>query len=326
MTLWNVYKFYEMYAEQESKKPRKQETNIESGNILDRWILARLNQLIDEVTKNMNGYDLPRAVRPIADFINDLSTWYLRRSRDRFKDDNEKDKKSALETTGFVLLELAKIMAPFMPFIAEQLWQKVSGNNFENEDRSVHLEAWPTCAKAPAGEPEMIVEEMKVVRKIVELGLAEREKAGIKIRQPLARLTINQGVANAYRLLNSEYVDLIKDEVNIKEVVFNEGDDEPEIILDLNITPELKMEGVKRELVRFINALRKDLNMTIKDKAEIYYHSDSQLVNDVFEKFGEDIKKDTLSEKIIKGVEDAGTKKEVKVDGEVVVLGIEKIK
>lgn len=311
MTLWNVYRFYEMYA----GESKAEDSIIESKNILDKWILARLDQLIQEVTENMDNYNLVKATRPITEFINDLSTWYLRRSRDRFKGDDEEDKKSALETTGYVLLQLSKVMAPFTPFIAEQIWQKVSGNNFKDKDRSVHLESW---VKAEKFDEKLIV-EMEQVRKVVELSLSEREKVGIKIKQPLNELRITN-----YEL-KKEYEDLIKDELNVKNIVSKKGEGEIKVELDTEITPELKLEGIKREIVRFVNNLRKDAGLTIQDKAEIYYHSDNKLVNEVFEKFGEDIKKDTLSEKIIKGIEDAGTKKEVKIDGEEVVLGIEKI-
>lgn len=313
MTLWNVYKFYEMYAGGEAKQ------KSESKNILDQWIMTRLNQLIGEITENMKAYNLPRAIRPIEDFVSDFSTWYLRRSRERFKSDDEGDKQAALLTTANVLVELSKVMAPFMPFIAENIWQKVTGNNFENEDKSVHLEAWPV-ARNTEQKTNSILEEMEIVRKIVELGLAKREEAGIKVRQSLNELRIKN-----YEL-RDEYKFLVLDELNVKNIVCDKGQGDLAVELDTEITPELKMEGVKRGLVRFINALRKDLDMTIQDRAEIYYHADSRLVNDVFEKFREEIKKDTLSEKIIKGVEDAGTKKEVKIDGETVVLGIEKIK
>lgn len=181
MTLWNVYKFYEMFATDQTS------SHSNSTNILDQWIIARLNELIKEATENMNGYNLPKATRPIADFINDFSTWYLRRSRDRFKGDDEADKQNALATTKFIFTELAKVMAPFTPFIAEQIWQKVTGYNFTDENKSVHLEAWPSFAEASDGKPT-IIEEMETVRKIVELGLAERDKAGIKVRQPLTAL------------------------------------------------------------------------------------------------------------------------------------------
>ena len=139
MVLWNVYKFYGLFAE----GTRPEEKEPESENILDKWILLRLNQLIKEATDSLESYNLPAGARPITDFIDDLSTWYLRRSRDRFKSDDEADKNAALKTTGHVLLQLTKIMAPYMPFSAENIWQRLTGNDFKDEEKSVHLEGWP---------------------------------------------------------------------------------------------------------------------------------------------------------------------------------------
>jgi len=133
--LWNVVEFYSMYETTNSTK----DTKLKFGalHILDQWILARLNELVREVTMHMDAYDTVRAGRPIKEFIDDLSTWYVRRSRDRFKSDNEEERAAAFATLRQVLLTLSKVMAPFMPFIAEQVWQRVTGNNFEDMDRSV---------------------------------------------------------------------------------------------------------------------------------------------------------------------------------------------
>jgi isoleucyl-tRNA synthetase len=317
MILWNVYKFYEMYAG-DNNQLRITNYELNSENILDKWILARLNQLIAEVTKNMDKYNLPKATRPIADFINDLSTWYIRRSRDRFKGDNLQDKESALATTGFVLLQLSKVIAPFMPFIAEQLWQKVTGNNFKDGNRSVHLESWPKQLTITNYELR-IVEEMEKVRKIVELGLAKRDEAGIKIRQPLPELRITN-----YELRIEDVV-LVKDELNVKEVISKKGEGNIEVELDTRISDELKLEGVKRDLVRAINNLRKDAGMTIQDRAVIHWQTDDKMIKEVFEKMKDEILKDTLSTDINEGVDDSvDLQKEVKINEVKVVLGIKK--
>jgi len=315
MTLWNVYKFYELFATESSVSK-----NIPSENVLDKWILSRLNQLIEEATKQMNAYDLPRSVRPITEFVNDLSTWYLRRSRDRFKSDDEKDKKAALATTKHVLIELAKIMAPFMPFLAEQIWQKVMGNDFKDENKSVHLEKWPSAEKID----EKILRDMETVRRVVELGLAKRDEAGIKVRQPLASLKVKSLKSK----VQNEFLDLIKDEMNVKKIIQEEGDGELAVELDLKITPELKLEGVKREIVRFVNNMRKDAGMSLADRAEIFYDTDLEksIVKDALDKFAGEILNDTLSEAIRAGVESAEWKKEVKIEGEAIKLGISLIK
>jgi isoleucyl-tRNA synthetase len=297
--------------------------------------VARLWQLTKEVTKNMDAYDLPRSVRPITDFINDLSTWYIRRSRERFKSDNEKDKLKAMETTCYVLIELSKIMAPFTPFLAETIWQKTTGHDFKDENKSVHLEAWPeklrlVVAKENwAEEKEKILEEMVMVRKIVEMGLARRDEAGIKVRQPLTEAFVEN-----YNL-KKEYEDLIKDELNVKNVRVSRGEGELKVGLDLIITDDLKREGVKRELTRAVNALRKEAGMTIADRAEIYYETDDDVSREIIEEFAEDIMNDTLSEAIKFGlpaeVPLSGTKvgtdgkgKAVKIDGGEVKLVVKK--
>ena len=314
MVLWNVYNFYAMYA----TESKVESLNVESDNVLDKWILARLNELIKTVTENMEKYHLPAASRPISEFIDDLSTWYLRRSRDRFKGDDEKDKESAIATTGFVLLQLSKVMAPFMPFIAEQLWQKITGNDFKDENKSVHLESWPTTHNMKHATHN-IIEEMEVARKIVELGLAERDKAGIKVRQPLPELRITN-----YEL-QDEYVALVKDEVNVKEITCKKGDGNIEVELDTDISDKLKLEGIKRDLVRSINNLRKDAGLTIQDKAVVYWESDDQMIKDVFSKMANEIMRDTLSTKINEGmVGDVDIQKEVKVNDTKLILGVKK--
>ena len=154
-----------------------------SPNILDRWILSRLNELNKEVTAGMEKYELDKATRPFADFIDDLSTWYLRRSRDRFKGDDEDDKVAALSTTRLVLIELSKLLAPFMPFIAEEIYVKLDGGK-----ESVHLESWPSQGKIDID----LLGNMKVVREIASLGLEARSKAKINVRQPLGKLLVKR--------------------------------------------------------------------------------------------------------------------------------------
>jgi isoleucyl-tRNA synthetase len=322
MLLWNVVKFYNLFKEEYQGELNIQ-TEPKSENVLDKWIIARLNYLIKTVTEGMEAYNLPAATRPIGEFIDDLSTWYIRRSRDRFKGEDIIDAKNALETTAYVLLQVSKIIAPFTPFIAEQVWQNISGNEFKDEDKSVHLEEWPSSEKEPneqTTQNETSIYEMAKVRKIVELGLAKRDEANIKVRQPLSELRIKN-----YEL-RDEYKELIADEVNVKEVSAVLGEGEIEVELNTEITPELKMEGNKRELVRFINNLRKDANLSLGDKAEVYYETESEEIKNTIEKFREDILKDTLGENIISGIgDDIVLIREVKVNGEEIKLGLKKV-
>ena len=282
MILWNIYVFYEMYAGEE-------EVSTKSNNILDQWIIARLYQLIEITTKAMNDYNLPKAMRTITEFIDELSTWYLRRSRDRFKEEGS-DKQAALETMKYILVELAKIMAPFTPFTAEALWQKVTLNNFDDNNQSVHLESWPTAEKIN----EEIISDMETVRRVVEMGLAKRDELKIKVRQPLSALTV---YTEKLQIKHDELLDLIKDELNIKEVLFEESNEE-KVELDIEITPELKKEGIKREIVRLVNQLRKQAGMTIEDRIVLSWSSEDPLAKAVFEDYEKELKSDTLSSEI----------------------------
>jgi len=321
MVLWNVYKFYELFAS-ESVDLINDNKKIKSTsyNVLDIWILAKLDLLIKEMTDGMEAYNLVKSFRPITEFIDELSTWYLRRSRDRFKSSNEADKNQALATTRYILLTLSKLMAPTMPFIAESLWQKVSGFNFNDANKSVHLEAWPEAADITEAD-RSVLEKMDLTKKIVEIGLAKRDEAGIKIRQMLNKIEIE-----APQSLASDYIILIADELNVREVIISEKEVEKiKAELDLVITPELKQEGIKRELIRFINMLRKDANLNINDRASIYFKDASDEIRTVITKMDEDIKRDTLSDSLEFVSEiDAELTKEVKIDAEALTISLKK--
>jgi len=323
IVLWNVYKFYELFASTGAES-RLVSVADDSNNILDIWILAKFDRLLTEVTDNMEKYNLPGASRPITEFINDLSTWYIRRSRDRFKSDNEADKTLALATTKHVLIEFSKVIAPFMPFISETIWQKVTGNDFKDGNKSVHLEVWPTQDARRKTQDAKILDEMDWVRKIVELGLAERDKINIKVRQPLQKLHII-----GYDL-KKEHLNLIRDELNVKEIVCEPGNGELKVELDMVITEELKLEGIKREIVRLVNALRKDARFSLDDRAEIFWEIEGKeaesesMVFKTFEKFAADIMNDTLCESVKHGVEAADFNKDVRIEDEVIKLGIKK--
>jgi len=308
MILWNVYKFYEMFAgDQRPEKPD------DKTHTLDRWITVRLKELTAEMTQAMDAYDLPSACRPITAFIEDFSTWYLRRSRDRFKSKNEKDKKSAIQTTGYILTELSKLIAPFMPFVAERIWQKVSGLDFSDENRSVHLEAWPESEDLN-GEEKETVAQMAAARKIVELGLAQRDKAGVKVRQILAEMKIKNCP------LGEEYLELVRDEMNVKKISVQKGESEAAVELDTALTPELELEGLKRELVRTINAMRKKAGLTINDKIILAWKSEEEKAKALFETYGDEIAKEILAEKI----ENSEAEEEMKINGIKIFLTIRK--
>lgn len=245
--LWNSYKFYELYA---SEKTADIPMDSQKRHALDRWILARLAQVVDEVTGYMEEYDTVRTVRTIRDFISDFSTWYIRRSRDRFKSDDVVDRGFAIETTRHVLQTIAKLLAPTAPFIAESVYRGTGG-----EKESVHLEQWP-MPLVRDGEQESLLLGMKEVRRVASLALEARQRAGIKVRQPLASLTIKSTQLEG----KSELLQLLADEVNVKQVICND-ECESEVLLDSTITEELRREGATRDIVRSVQELRKQAGL-----------------------------------------------------------------
>ena len=324
MLLFNVYKFYELYATENSEVLNGLSEDdlkfeaVKSGNVLDKWIINKFNAFLEEVSGAMSIYNLPKAVRPITEFIDEFSTWYLRRSRDRFKSEDEIDKKCALITTKLILLELAKVMAPFMPFIAENIWQKLSGYDFQNEEQSVHLKNWPKALNIKAGN---VLEKMLLIRKIVELGLAKRDEAGIKIRQMLSRAVVKGG-----DMIGEEYEALIKDELNIQNLEFIVCSDNLEIKLDTEITPELRKEGIKRDLIRSINLLRKEQGLSLGDRVRVLIVGASLEIKEALTQMGGDIARETLSNslEIVEMISDTSPQKEIKIGEEKIKIGFNK--
>jgi len=301
MLLNNVVKFYGLYGED------KQRASEKSGNVLDQWIIAKLNILIRDVTKEMDEYHLSKSARPIQGFIDELSTWWLRRSRDRLKGEDVADKKKALETFKYELLELTKVMAPFTPFIAEYVYKEIGG-----ELESVHLESWPKFNNKKIDQKAL--EEMNQARQVVEAGLASRAEAEIKIRQPLGQLTVK-----GFKL-SAELSSIVADEVNVKSVVCTAGG-KLSVKLDTKLTDELKAEGVLRELVRTINGLRRKQGLTIEDRVKVLWQSDGAIVKSVFadDNLMSELKKSVLADKIATGGE-----REVDINGELVKLSVQK--
>jgi isoleucyl-tRNA synthetase len=276
--LLNVLSFYEMYG------VGVQGVDGESMNPLDQWVRARLAELVSEMTTSFDVYELDRAVKPIGLFVDDLSTWYIRRSRDRFKSDDAVDRAYAIETTRVVLLELSKLLAPVMPFLAEHLYAHAGGKK-----ESVHLESWPLFT-----EPDVqIISSMAELRRVVSLALEARAKSGLKVRQPLNELKVK---SEKWKV---EYAEIIKDEVNVKKISFDNAITD-EVELDTIITPELQKEGQFRELLRTVQGLRKDSKLEPSDIITLTIKTTNEgkaLVND----FTNELKKTALVREIIFG-------------------------
>ena len=254
-TLCNSAEFYRIYAENDKVQPLPKRID----NILDRWILSKLNNFIVEITSSMNAYNTVISCRLIKDFAEELSLWYVRRSRSRFKEDS-RDRKDAEAVLGNVLLNFSKAIAPILPFTAEFVFEKIG----KKDEISIHLENWPEADKKMIDRN--LEEKMEEVRAIVNLALAERITKGIKVKQPLASLKIRNQKSQIRN--NNNLLDLIKDEVNVKEIVFD-GNIENEVELDANLTEELEAEGIIREIIRAVQAERKAQNLVPKDRISV---------------------------------------------------------
>ena len=302
--LANVLAFYQLYA---NDTPR----DWKSEHILDRWILLRLDQLIRKVSKGFETYQLDAAARPLTEFIDDLSTWYLRRSRERFSargrsasggKEEGADKRAALATLRYVLHDLARVSAPPMPFFAEHLFQAVR----EGEDEeSVHLTVWPEPRATVnfiqrmlgrGKEEEQILTAMEALRKLVSQALEARDKAGIKVRQPLNNIQLS---AVSFQKINEELLQIMKDEVNVKEVVADQNLKEEEVRLDTTITDELREEGQVREFVRAIQNARKEAGLTPRDKVKVSYGP--EIDENILSKYRDEILNATNAVKFLKG-------------------------
>ena len=280
MRLQNVYTFFEMYGGFDLNLEKKEEYK-NPNNVLDQWILARLKETANQMTKATDSYELDRATRPIGELVDDLSTWFLRRSRDRFKSEDVQDRYSAMFTTRTILLEFSKLLAPAMPFLAEDLYLKITGGM---EKESVHLENWTEEFVGELLSKEIeIIENMRETRLVVSIGLEARAKVGIKVRQPLAKLTVK-----SLKLKNhTEYFGLIKDEVNVKEIVFDESISDA-VELDTVLTKELKEEGIMRDFVRAIQEMRKNKKLNPGDLVDLTVDTDEE-GKKIFEKFDKEI-------------------------------------
>ncbi|MBU4224163.1 isoleucine--tRNA ligase [Patescibacteria group bacterium] len=282
MRLKNVLAFYKMYT-----LGNPVSAHLETGfpsvkNILDKWILARLNQLTQEITEAMENYELDKAARPLGDFVDDLSTWYIRRSRSRFKEEGE-DKNNVVSTTCFVLVEFSKLLAPFAPFAAEEIYQELG-----REKESVHLEEWPESGSVDVD----LLTAMSFVRSFASIALMERAKHNIKVRQPLQRLSIKHNGEKVQYW--SEVKDILAAEVNVKEVMLDAtmAQDDPSVKLDIIVTSELKDEGMMRELVRNIQDLRKKAGLMPGQEIDLVVETDYN-GEKLIKKFESEIKKGT---------------------------------
>ena len=365
-TFKNAYSFFEMYANADNVDPREYNIKVENRELIDKWLLSKLNKLVKTVTEGYEEYDLNKVVRAIVPFLNDdLSNWYIRSNRRRFWDSELSDSKKAVyQTTYEVLLTLAKITAPITPFISDEIYTKLTG------EESVHLANFPDVLESLINEE--IEEKMDLVRDVCSLGRDARETANIKVRQPISEVVLDTKVKDIIGNLD----EIIKEELNVKNINYQndmtnylsyslkpnfkvlgkelgpkikvlqeklkelsseesfkaynemltiklEGEDftiDREnsslsievkdgytassntnlcVVLDTNLTDELILEGLAREMVRTVQSLRKEADFVITDHIKVYYSGDED-IEKMLKQFEEYVKNETLAEEIIK--------------------------
>jgi isoleucyl-tRNA synthetase len=403
--LWNVYSFFVTYANLDNWKPAQngfdpaypEGPTPQSDNLLDRWVLARLNQVVGRVVETLENSDIYGASSAIEAFLDDLTNWYVRRSRRRFwKSEHDADKNTAYATLYHVLVKLAKLLAPFTPFVTEMMYQNLVRSAYADAYESVHHTSWPVFDRVSINQS--LIDQMALARQIASLGLSARNSAGLKVRQPLAKVLV---YTSGERSLDSEMVDIITDELNVKTFEFVEeagrlvsyrlmpdnkllgprfgaqfpkvraalgkadaasiasdvqaglavklqvdgqtvelspeeiliqtepaeglavaADKLVTVAIDANLTPELRAEGLAREVVRRVQAMRKDAGFNIEDRITTYYHAEANLAQ-VFADWAEYIQAETLTTHLVAGQPPSEAYSEVhKVDGVELTLGV----
>ena len=393
-TLWNVYSFYVLYADLDKFNPTEY-ADFVSDNVMDKWIMSKLNTLVKDVDAKLNSYDITNAALAIEDFTDELSNWYVRRNRARYWSETLTDDKIGAYVTLYrVLTTLVKVAAPFVPFITEEIYQNLVVNLDPKAEESVHLCLWPEVDEKAIDKN--LEAEMDLAYKIVKLGRSARNGANIKNRQPLSKMLVSTDSLPAY------YGDIITDELNIKAVEFGAdlsthvnfeikpnlpvlgraygkmipqirkeigarnqmelaqtiqnggvvtinidgteielnkenllvtmqglegyafaGEGSTGVVLDTNISEELREEGHVREIISKIQNMRKESGFQVADKIKLYV-ADNEMLMNVIKKFADVIKRDTLTEEIVFGAEREYT--ETTINGEKLNMDVEVVK
>ena len=320
--IWNMYDFFTMYAEVDGWEFNGDLSDPlhDLTNPLDIWIVSRLHQLITEVERGLDNYNLQDATKPILPFLDDASNWYVRRSRRRFwKSEDDGDKNDAYRTLHYVLVRLSYMLAPFTPFLAEELYHNLTGDN-----ESIHLKDW-----LPAGEIDnSMLRDMNALRTAVNDGLSKRASEGIKVRQPLASVKLVNTISQDTPAEVAQFlIDIAKDELNVKSVeIVTDSESEsaqPSVVYDLTITPELKREGLMREIVRHVQSARKQAGLQIDDRIVLSISSDDSEISQAIDAFADVIKSETLAVEL-NSVVNESEKYDAKIEGKLVEISLKK--
>jgi isoleucyl-tRNA synthetase len=313
--VWNMYDFFTTYAEVDGWEwdGNLDDPSPDLKHPLDQWIVSRTHQVTEELDKYMQAYDLPNATRPLLEFLEDTSNWYIRRSRKRFwKSQNDKDKQLAYRTLHYVLVQTSTIFAPFTPFLAEELYRKLT------EEESVHLLDWPDTGYIN----KLVIDRMSYVRSVINEGLSQRATAGIKVRQPLRELSI-KGAPKFFKDIEQEYIQIIEEELNVKKVLASIREEAHEVTLNTSITPELKREGMMREAVRYIQSSRKKAGLKVDDRIELRLTAENEELNRAVHEHADTIKQETLAVSLNE-TEPSQYTASLEIDGEKFELGLAK--
>ncbi|MFH1381285.1 MAG: isoleucine--tRNA ligase [Chloroflexota bacterium] len=335
LTLWNVYSFFVIYANIDNFTPNTKEASLPSSE-LDRWITSELNQLIVDVDTALDSYDPTGAGRKLETFVDVLSNWYVRRSRRRFwKSENDADKLSAYNTLYHCLVTLAKLLAPFVPYVAEELYRNLVGSVAAEAPESVHLADFPVADTTRIDQP--LMEATRLAMKVSSLGRAARSQAGIKVRQPLAEALVKV-ISRQERTGLESVRPQVLDELNVKAVKFIDDADALNkseysvseegnylVAVPINVSAQLLAEGTAREIVHRLQTMRRSAGFDIADYIVTYYQGDSYIEH-VLADFADYIKQETLSRDVIGGEPEAGAFTEKhKLAGHEVLLGVKKL-
>ncbi len=333
LTLWNTYSFFVTYANIDDFDPKSVST--QSLSDLDRWILSRLNQLIADVDTALDHYDPTAAGRRIESFVDDLSNWYVRRSRRRFwKSQSDADKLAAYMTLYHCLVTLSKLLAPFAPFVAEEIYRNLVCSVDPEAVESVHVCDFPIADRTQIDEK--LVDATRLAMTVCSLGRAARAKAGIKVRQPLAKALVRVKAAGERQALQ-RLADQVLEELNVKELEFVEDEvacDEPGyasaaeggywVAMATALSSELKAEGMAREVVRRLQTMRRSAGLDVTDHIVAYYQGQHPL-RQVMTEFADYINQETLSRRLVLAPPPDGSYTEkYRISDCEVLLGIEK--
>lgn len=335
LTLWNIYSFFVLYANIDHFVPQEGEKNL-SFSHLDNWIISELNRLIADVTKASDNYDFTSAARRAGNFVDELSNWYVRRGRRRFwKSEEDADKLAAYNTLYQCLVTLSKLLAPFVPFIAEEIYRNLICSVNQQAPESVHLTDFPLANEAKIDD--RLDGEVRLAMKIASLGRAARAKAGIKVRQPLAKAIITLTQESGRGALQKSAADVM-DEINVKELEFVKdtlSEDMPYhavandgkywVAIDARLSPQLEDEGASREIVRHIQTMRRAAGFDVADHIATYYQGEEDITR-VMKDFAGYIKQETLSLELTKDLPPEGAYVEKhRISNSDVLLAVSKV-